>query len=288
MTKYYIFIRYPVISAMTMTRKAISFYLLISLLLSCTHRLKIPHSPQGVAPITGNAFYKQAAAYNWQQRDSLFLDYFSQGNIPAHFFQFVPINVAHTDSTGKSHTIVFYCSPDYVMIGTSSNWARVPLTPMVAQVLADSLHCFLPTRRMVDLIHQQSQVKLEPVPMYAFRDSTVTMWQHHLIIEGQREGKKGLISGIKKDVVICSDSSLKGRTNRVAIYGWHKLDGRPIQSLYTGHVNWYVDYSHGIRLIYRKIKVDGKWMDYETFFRHPLLCPALFDEAGTLRLRLIP
>lgn len=279
-------IRYPAIPANFMTHKILPFCLFLLLLSSCTHRLKIPHSPQGVAPITGNAFYKQAAAYNWQQRDSLFLDYFSKGNIPAFFFQFVPINVAHTDSNGKTHTIVFYCSPDYAMIGTLSDWARVPLTPMAAQVLADSLKCFLPTRRMVDLIYQQSQVKLEPVPMYAFRDSTVTMWQHHLIIEGQRAGRKGLISGIKKDVVICSDSSLKGRTNRVAIYGWHKLDGRPIQPLYTGHVNWYVDYSHGIRLIYSKIKVDGKWMDYETFFRNPLICPALFDEAGTLRLRL--
>ncbi len=44
--------------------------------------------------------------------------------------------------------------------------------------------------------------KLPPVPMYAFRDSSVTMWQHHLIIEGQRKGKAGLIAGIKKDLVL--------------------------------------------------------------------------------------
>lgn len=269
-----------------MIYRVLPYCFFLTLIFSCSPALEISHTSKRINTITGSAFYKQAAAYNWQQRDLLFLDYFSQGNLPAHFFRFVPINVAHTDSKGKSHKIVFYCSPDYVMIGTSSDWARVPLTPMAAQMLADKLHCFLPTRRMVDLIHQQSRVKLEPVPMYAFRDSTVTMWQHHLIIEGQREGKKGLISGIKKDVVICSDSSLKGRPNRVAIYGWHKLDGQPIQPLYTGHVNWYVDYSHGIRLIYRKIKVDGKWMDYETFFKDPLLCPALFDEAGALRLRL--
>ena len=49
---------------------------------------------------------------------------------------------------------------------------------------------------------KHAKVKLEPVPMYAFRDSTPTMWQHHLIIEGQRKGRKGLIAGIKKDVVI--------------------------------------------------------------------------------------
>jgi len=44
----------------------------------------------------------------------------------------------------------------------------------------------------------------------------------------------------------------------VAIYGWHKLDGKPIQPLYTGHVDWYVDYSHGIRLVSRTIYIDNK------------------------------
>ena len=55
---------------------------------------------------------------------------------------------------------------------------------------------------MVDDIYKAAKVKLEPVPMYAFRDSTPTMWHHHLIIEGQRKGRKGLIAGIQKDVVI--------------------------------------------------------------------------------------
>ena len=31
-------------------------------------------------------------------------------------------------------------------------------------------------------------------------------------------------------------------------------DGKPIQPLYTGHVNWYVDYSHGVRLVCPKHK----------------------------------
>ena len=115
---------------------------------------------------------------------------------------------------------------------------------------------------MVDDIYNAATVKLEPVPMYAFRDSTPTMWQHHLIIEGQRKGRSGLIAGIKKDVVISGKITRDGRADRVAIYGWHKLDGKPIQPLYTGHIYWWVDYSQGIRLVYRNIKVDGKWMDY--------------------------
>jgi hypothetical protein len=115
------------------------------------------------------------------------------------------------------------------MIGSPTDWARVPLTPIAAQIMADSINCFLPTRKLVDIIHQQSKVKLEPVPMYAYRDSTVTMWQHHLIIEGQRKGRKGMISGIKKDIVLCSLNALKDKQNRVAIYGWYKTDGKDYQ-----------------------------------------------------------
>lgn len=103
--------------------------------------------------------------------------------------------------------------------------------------------------------------------MFAFRDSTVTMWQHHLVIEGQRKGKRGLIAGIKKDVVISTRLSGNVKNNRVAIYGWHKTNGQAIQSLYTGHVNWYVDYSHGIRLVYQTIWVNGKAMNYKTVLK---------------------
>jgi len=131
---------------------------------------------------------------------------------------------------------------------------------------------------MVNDIYANALVKLAPVPMYIHRDSTITMWQHHLIIEGQRKQQKGLIAGIKKDVVISDLLTRSTKTNRVAIYGWHQLDGKPIQPLYTGHVNWYADYSHGIRLIHRKMKVNGKWMDYAKVMEHPILKRLLTDE----------
>src|SRR5207253_1071838 len=56
-----------------------------------------------------------------------------------------------------------------------------------------------------------------------------------------------LIAGIKKDVVITN--RLGEKPNHVAIYGWHKLDGDPIQPLTIVHISPYVDYSHGIRLV---------------------------------------
>jgi hypothetical protein len=262
--------------------KLISCWGIIILSVACSNTLHVKYNHKGEASVSGTSFYKQAAAYDWKHRDSLFLECFNQGNVPDLFFRFKPIRFDYKDSLGNGYKITFYCSPDYAMIGTNKDWARVPLTPMAAQVMADSLHCFLPTRKMVDLIYQNSNIKLEPVPMYAYRDSTVTMWQHHLIIEGQRKGMKGLISGIKKDIVICSEAAFKGKDNRVAIYGWHKPDGKPIQPLYTGHVNWYADYSHGARMIYHMIRVNNKWIHYKDVFNNPLLKSALSDETGTM------
>jgi hypothetical protein len=79
-------------------------------------------------------------------------------------------------------------------------------------------------------------------------------------------------------VVITAKVRLDPRPNREAIYGWHTLDGTPIQPLYTGHINYWVDYSHGIRLIYRKIIVDGKVMDYIDILKDPILKKLLCDE----------
>ncbi|MBK6947620.1 MAG: hypothetical protein IPH16_05680 [Haliscomenobacter sp.] len=193
---------------------------------------------------------------NWSSRDSFALAEWMAGNIPAHYKAFKKIRVSGIDTlSGAPIRAVYFAAPDYISIGPDSDWVRVPLTPMTGQQIAERLQCFLPTRKMVNDLYQAAKVKLAPVPMYAFRDSTPTLWHHHLIIEGQRQGKKGLIAGIKKDVVLSNKVTDDPRPNRVAIYGWHRLDGQPIQPLYSGHVNWYVDYSHGIRLIWRRIKI---------------------------------
>jgi hypothetical protein len=227
----------------------------------------------------GSAFYRQAAGYNWHQRDSLALDWAFSGNIPSFLLHFRKVEVSIWDSVkGKKIKAWYYVSPDYFSVGNNKDWARVPLTPMAAQKIADSLHCFLPTRKMADDIYAGAAVRPEPMPMYALRDSTPTMWHHHLIIEGQRKGQKGLIAGIKKDVVISGKVSRDGRANRVAIYGWHQPGGRPVQPLYTGHVNWYVDYSHGIRLVHETIFVEGKPMHYTTVLQHPVFSRLLCNE----------
>jgi hypothetical protein len=85
-----------------------------------------------------------------------------------------------------------------------------------------------------------------------------------------------LASGIKKDVVLTD--RIFEKPHRIAIYGWHKLDGTPIQPLTIVHVDHYVDYSHGIRLVKRTIQLDGKPRDIYDILRDPNLAVLLSDE----------
>lgn len=254
--------------------------LLILCLAACQQRILLHRTKSSNAQISGEQFYETAMTMQWKQRDSFAVATILAGNRPDFMDRLVPVTVTARDTvTGRDLEATYYVTPDYLSVGTKENWARIPLTPIAGQLIADSLHCFLPTRKMVNDIYGAAVVKLAPVPMYIYRDSTVTMWQHHLIIEGQRKGRKGLIAGIKKDVVISDLLTRSSRSNRVAIYGWHKPDGKAIQPLYTGHVDWYADYSHGIRLVYRNIKVNGRWMDYTAVMADPALKKLLTDEA---------
>ena len=261
-----------------MTKRVFTFLVILFLFSSCNSPKHLSLPLRTTSAVSGTEFYKSVFAVDRIQREALAKNEIVNGNVPPFLRSFVKIKTSIVTAAGKKIHAVYFVLPDYLCIGSDKDFARIPLTPMTAQLIADSLHCFLPTRKMVNDIYEAAKVKLEPVPMYAFRDSAVTMFQHNLIIEGQRRLRKGLIAGIKKDVVITSKILKDPKPNRVAIYGWHKLDGKPIQPLYTGHVNWYVDYSHGVRLIYRTIYINKKPMDYTEVLKDPTLRSLLCDE----------
>lgn len=253
-------------------------FLIYCFVCSCGVSKSLPLPARNSNAITGSAFYKEVAADSREKREAFITEEILSGNIPEFLKKFVKVDASFSDPSGKEIKAYYFVLPDYLSVGNSVDFARVPLTPMTAQRIADSLNCFLPTRKMVNDIYKQSKTKLEPQPMFAFRDSSVTFYQHHLIIEGQRKLRKGLISGIKKDVVISGKLSNKETPNRVAIYGWHKPEGNPIQQLYIGHANWYVDYSHGIRLVHEDIYVNGKVMNYREVLKSSVLRQILCDE----------
>ncbi len=234
-------------------------------------------SPKGTG---GAAIMKGVASLTRENREAVLVQEVKAGNIPSFLLEFATIRVSGIDSRGRLHTASYQVTPDYLSVGTDKDFVRLCITPMAAQSIADFLGCSLPTRKMVDQIYKQADVKLEPKPLTSEREAVKTFVQHNAIIETQRAGKRlgSLVAGIKKDVVITN--LLQQRRNRVAIYGWHKLDGDPIQPLTTVHVDWYVDYSHGIRLVKREMAVDGKGRDLWDVLNDPDLCFLVSDEGA--------
>jgi len=219
-------------------------------------RLKL--QPRPAAAPTGSVFFKAIESLSREEREAAILKEIVSGNVPEFLRQLQAIQVTALDDQGTRHTTTYFSMLDYLAVGTDADFFRVPMSPLTAQKIAAVCDASLITAKISDDLWQAAAIKLAPKPLTKDRDAAATFYQHHQIIEDQRKDKPlgQLIAGIKKDVVLTN--RLKEKTNRVAIYGWHYQDGRPIQPLYVGHVDWYVDYSHGIRLISQRMIVDGK------------------------------
>jgi hypothetical protein len=246
-----------------------------------TAQLSILPRPQ--TPSGGRAFMKSIENLPKETREEAIAKEFLSGNVPVFLRTLKTIRARAMCVDGIERTIEYEVMPDYLSVGSDEDFVRVPMNPHTAQAIADAYGCSLPTRKMVDDIDSTTTVKLEPRPLTESREAVTTFVQHHEIIEAQRKEKPlgELICGIKKDVVITN--RLLEKPNRVAIYGWRQLDGKPIQPLTIVHVDWYVDYSHGVRLVQREVKVDGKAMMIEDVLTDPHLHVLLSDE-GTMKV----
>jgi hypothetical protein len=226
---------------------------------------------------SGAAVFATIADLSRDDREEVLAREILRGNLPESHRQWQTIRAEFTDPTGKPHTAEYRVAPDYLSVGSDADFVRVPLTPQTAQRIADAFGASLPTRKMVEDITRAATVRLEPQPMTKDREAASVFLQHHRLIEEQwGDRPRGLVSGIKKDVVLTN--RLGERAKRVAIYGWHHPDGRPIQDLTTVHYNGYVDYSHGVRLVQREVLVDGRPRDIRHVLIDPVLHPLLSDE----------
>lgn len=241
-----------------------------------THVTLPPAAPPDIparsdnAPV-GSAFIASLEGLSREERQSAIRRELLAGNIPSFLRALRTVVVTAAGSDGVEHTVSYEVMPDYLAIGSDEDFVRMPMTPHTAQAFCDAFGFALPTPGMVTDIWAAASVKLEPHPLTEDRESPLTFLQHHRIIERQLEGfeRGAFVAGIKKDVVYTDE--LLERPDRVAIFGWHYPNGEPIQPLYLGHVDWYVDYSHGIRPVRRWMVVDGVRRPYEEVLKDPVL-----------------
>ena len=239
-------------------------------------RLDLPERPAD-AP-TGSKFLEQISELSLEEREAAVVREITRGNVPAFLRQMKPIQVAATDQTETRHVGICFVTSDYLAIGSDDDFFRVPISPRTAVVIADSLGCLLLTAKLSDAVHAAADFKLQPRPLAKDRQAVATFFQHHGLIEEQLSGKShgSLVAGIKKDIVLTN--RLTEKPHKVAIYGWHYPNGKPIQPLYVGHWDRYVDYSHGVRLLAGDMIVDGQGLKVSDVLKDKQLWGLLSNE----------
>ena len=189
--------------------------------------------------------------------------------------------------------VTYFVTPDYLAVGSDDDYFLMPMTPILAQRIANATGTTMPTRRMVNQIWQAAPLKLSPrtIPPSDQMTTISVMYEHHLMVWEQREPVLDehppgtLVGGHKKDVII--SNRIHNQAGRVVIYGWHYLNGTPIQPLYSGHSETYADYSHGIRLVQDSLSVNGEPAHIRDLLQHPERHVLLSDE-GMIPLSYYP
>jgi len=224
---------------------------------------------------------------NRHQREHAILDQLAAGNLPTFLRKLVPVKLSCLTSTGKALGATIFVMPEYLAIGSDNDFLRIPMDLHTATAIADRFGFVLPTKKIVDAIYDRSTCHFTPQPLPAGPQMTSTEYyrMHNSMIDKQSQALAfslgALVSGHKKDVVLTN--RLTTHPGQIAIYGWHRAKGDPIQPLSTVHGAGYADYSHGIRLVSKMAMVDGKLRSVTGILHDPILARVLSDE-GPIRL----
>jgi hypothetical protein len=203
--------------------------------------------------VSGSAFARRVEALSGTERDAVLEPILVAGDIPQFLRRLKPV-VLRAPAPGGSMIKVTVCvMPDYLAIGSDDDFVRVPMGLRTAMAVASHFGFVLPTTKIVDAIYAGADIRIAPEPLPAgpqMRSTDYFVMHDRLIrqeslLEGLMPGM--LLAGQKKDLVITN--RLRANPGRVAIYGWHLEDGKPIQPLSTFHGENYADYSHGVRLV---------------------------------------
>ena len=239
----------------------------------------------------GSDFMRRADTTAFWTLEDIIVETVTAGQVPdalRHFrkITFTTPVVDSVEILRKKHKVEMWVLPDYVAIGTNDDFVRMPMGPLAAQRIADALDCTLPTPFLVDRIAEASEghVDIFPFRPLSNRNSQPIVFQDsnnainaQFKAYGYEFGQ--FISGLKKDIVLTYKiMTLTEYERNVAIYGWHHPDGRAQQPLFVRHGNFYVDYSHGVRLIYNKVKIDGVEYNIREVLQSPELYRLLSDE----------
>jgi hypothetical protein len=231
--------------------------------------------------MSGSQFVEEIKNLSLDDREAAIVREITRGNFPDFLRDFKVVSISgriQDRDEDREVAASIAVMPDYLAVGSDEDFIRMPMRPQTAQKIAEQSGCVLPTRKMVDAIDAQAGLRIAPHPMTEQREAVETFAEHNDIIQKQiglrADGQ--LVTGIKKDIVLTP--RVFERPQRLAIYGWRQLDGKPIQPLTIVHWDRYVDYSHGVRLVRNRIEIDGKEFKITGVLEDADRCGLISDE----------
>jgi len=279
---------------------ALLFPALCAVTSHCDHTLfsasltgRIP--PRPAPAVAGSEFGRGISGMKGVEREQAIMAELRRGNLPESLRDFKPVRLSATNRAGETIAATIFVMPDYLAVGSDRDFLYIPMDLDSATDVARRFGCILPTPKMVDAIYEQATCRLQPQPLPPGPQmrSTAYYCRHSDMIRRQSLAlglpPGTLVSGHKKDLVL---TNLLSRNERkVAIYGWHRSPGSPIQPLSTLHGARYVDYSHGVRLVSTLVFIDGESKSIYEVLEDPRLAPVLSGEGpihNVLRLMAAP
>lgn len=151
-----------------------------------------------------------------------------------------PVGEVETWPRVRLGCVEYYVAPVYL----------APIARCDLDHVLRSWGCELPSRELVDAIWEAADLRLNPWKLTR-RPMT---WKNACsaeAFEDQRRRVEEQIAGREFTLLAGSHKDFADLGSRVDLYGWHTLDGVPIEKGATSHNALYVDYSQGLRLVRR-------------------------------------
>jgi hypothetical protein len=223
--------------------------------------LELPPRPSN-AP-GGAAIAEALRDVDFERREQTIYNEVARGNVPTWLRRLHPVSV--TGAAGDAvHAVTFWVTPDYLAVGSDDDFFFIPVSPGLAQRIAGLAGASLPTPAMVDAAWAAARVRLNPIRIRPdeFIRSVPYFERHNSLVQAQRRLHRAppgtFVAGHKLDVVI---GDPQDGAAGFGLYGWHHLDGTPIQPFHALDADSEPLFSAGLRLAHRIITVDGAERD---------------------------
>src|ERR1700729_615378 len=100
--------------------------------------LNLPPRPAGA--MSGSEFAKSIAPSELREREERIYEQVALGNVPDFLRKLCPVRVQEiTDE--KTNAATYYVTSDYLAVGSDEDYFLTPLSPIMAQKVADLAHC---------------------------------------------------------------------------------------------------------------------------------------------------